>query len=220
MGTLFKSSVKEAFNLKLFSLILIVLVLAGCSSLDENPVPVSEEAILELSDTNAKKIIPPDETINLEGMVIFKLYLQKTHEWLFPVGYVDATATLEHVEGVNYILTLNEFGRSTPYQTTITPSGIVECVHPVPFDCYDPFDNTWFNNPVDQLEYTTGFALSGPGINKGTLIYKGTFDGETLIASTHFTGIQVAYGTAPMYQQDYEGPLQFEFAWELAVVDD
>jgi hypothetical protein len=215
-----KSSVKKAVDMKILSLILCLLILAGCSSKEENPVPLTDNSVPAFSDANAKMIILPDETISLEGMVIVKLYLQKTHEWLFPVGYVEATATLEHVEGVNYILTLNEFGRSTPYQTTITPSGIVECVHPVPFDCYDPFDMTWFDNPVDQLEYTTGFALSGPGINKGTLISKGKFDGEKLTALTHFTGIQIGYGSIPVYQQDYEGPLQFELAWDLTVEDD
>jgi len=218
MRTRIESSIKKALNMKLFSLFCCMLILAGCSSLDENPVPASEEAILELSDANAKKIIPPDGIINLEGVVHIRLYLAKSHEWLINVT-MPGSATLERVDGQDYILTVIEFIRNIPYPTTITPSGIVESVHPVPFDCYDPFDMTLFDNPIDQLEYTTGFALSGPGINKGTLIYKGTFDGETLIASTHFTGIQVAYGTAPMYQQDYEGPLQFEFVWELSVVD-
>jgi hypothetical protein len=195
-----------------------MLIFTGCDMQNEEPVPVVTDASIEIGDTHAKKIEVPGGIIDLEGVVHFRLYLVKTNEW-FMNATVPATATLEYVDGKNYILTMIEFIRNIPYQTTITPSGIVECIHPVPFDCYDPFDMTLFNNPIDQLEYTTGFALSGPGLNKGTLIYKGKFDGEDLTASTHFTGIQVAYGTAPIYQQDYEGPLQFEFAWELTVVD-
>jgi hypothetical protein len=32
-------------------------------------------------------------------------------------------------------------------------------------------------------------------------------------------GLQEKFGTFPVYQQVLEGPLQFEFAWELTVAD-
>ena len=217
MKTLIDSLLQKMPGIRLF-LIISLLFVASCDTNNEEPVPILSDVTAEISDVHAKKVDIPYGIIYLEGFAHFRLYLVKTNEW-FMNASVPATATLEHVEGKNYILNLAEFIRDIPYPTTITPAGILECAHPVPFDCYDPFDMTWFDNPVEQLEYTTGFALSGPGINKGTLVYKGTFDGETLLASTHFTGIQEKFGTAPIYQQVLEGPLQFEFAWELTVAD-
>jgi hypothetical protein len=206
-------------DMRLLLIIICLIIIASCNLNNEDPVPVASDISTDISDTHAKKINIPNGIIDLEGVVHFRLYLVKTNEWLMPPGSVPATATLEHIEGKNYIFRLSEFGRETPFITTMTPSGVVECEFPVPFDCYDPFDLTLFDNPVDQLEYTTGFGLRGPGINKNTLIYKGKFDGKKLEASTHFMGLQEKFGTFPVYQQVIEGPLQFEFVWEMTVVD-
>jgi len=215
---------KSCLNVTFISFLIVMFLLAGCSTQDENPAPVTDDAVAELSDADAKKIDLPDEIIYLEGSAIFRLYKVKEHEALME-GSIYATASLEHVDGKNYILRVQEYMgdvllRDTPFITTMTPSGALECIFPVPSECRDPFDNTLFDNPVDQLEYTTGFKLRGPGINEGTLIYKGKFVGENLFVSTHFMGLQEAFGTIPIYQQVIEGPMQFYFAFDLTVMDD
>jgi len=223
MERLKKISMERAASLMFYSFFIMILLLGGCTIQEEDPAPVTDEAILELSDAQAKMINLPDEIIYFEGFSLYKLYKVKDHEALME-GAGNATASLEHMDGKNYILRVQEYMgdvllRDTPFITTMTPSGELECIFPVPSECRDPFDNTLFDNPVDQLEYTTGFKLRGPGINKGTLIYKGKFDGEKLYVYTHFMGLQEEFGTVPIYQQVIEGPLQFEFAFDLTVAD-
>ncbi len=216
-----KNPMKDyAAIIKLSGFFLLTFFLACCTMQNENPVPVTDEVIMESSNAEAKKINIQGGITNFEGFVQFKLYKVKEHDAIFDVAFPVAGASLEHVNDHNYILNVDDGMRDIAYITTMTPSGSLECIFPIPSVEVDPVDGTVFDNPVDQLEYTTGFGLRGPGINKKTLIYKGKFDGENLFVSTHFMGLQEKFGTYPFYQEVIEGPVQFTFAFDLTVVDD
>jgi len=210
---------EKAVRFRFYGFFIGMFLLAGCVMQDENPIPAKYDASTEFSDAQAKIINVPDEIIHFEGFLLMKLVEVKEHETYFDFAVPILGATLEHVNGNNYILRVLENGRDLAFITTMTPSGTLECLWPVPSVNIDPITGTEFDNPVDQLEFTTGLKLHGPGINKKTLIYKGKFDGEKLFISTHFTGNQETFGTNPRFQVEIKGSMQFTFGYDLTVVD-
>ncbi|MEJ2115521.1 MAG: hypothetical protein P8X88_05615 [Gammaproteobacteria bacterium] len=71
-----------------------------------------------------------------------------------------------------------------------------------------------------QVALHTGYDLHGPGINNGTLDYKGSFDGARFFAKWHWTGKQLVPGTFGPYIQLRDGTIKLEFSIDLTVVTD
>ena len=71
-----------------------------------------------------------------------------------------------------------------------------------------------------QVSMHTGYDLHGPGINKGTLDYKGSFDGESFFAKWHWAGKQLVPGTFGPYIAMVDGLIKLEFSFELTVDTD
>ena len=134
---------------------------------------------------------------------------------------VPATAILTHIGGQSYVLETKEYHpflgfvfREITIDLKITPSGRVMFCWP---DEWLELDGL-HTDITEQVKLHTGYNIQGPGINKGTLEYKGFFNGERLYAKAHFTGQQIQPGTFGDYiGQWVEGPVQFEFSLDLSV---
>jgi len=144
-------------------------------------------------------------------------------------GGPNATAILTHVNGHDYELVVTETVPFPPFFTyrimeldvKITPSGEVMFSWPQTWLEINSFADptlTPHSGIVDQVLLHMGCTINGPGINKGTLNYRGTFDGERLIAISHFMGEMVQPGTfLPWFAEIVEGPIKIEFLLDLSV---
>jgi len=67
-------------------------------------------------------------------------------------------------------------------------------------------------NIIGQVKSDMGYEITGPGINKGTVCFKGTFDGERLLALYYLIGKQVQPGNfTPWFTEIVDGPIKVEF---------
>ncbi len=133
------------------------------------------------------------------------------------------TATLTHKQGHDYLLVTTETVPFLPFpyrimniDVKITPGGVVT------FSWPDEWIQigTMHTDIIGQVKSDMGYEITGPGINKGTVDFKGTFDGERLLAISHFMGRQVQSGTfAPWFTDIVNGPIKVEFLFDLTVAD-
>ncbi len=225
----------KAFNdlLKGSGLLIMVLVVPllfinGCTKQDLAPVSLNENHIEMNSkgnEMNSKGLAVVLDYVCLKGTSNFDVYSPKESRVIVSPDemFLSAEATLKQVEGQNYLLTVKEYMplpegpmlyRIIEFEVKIADGGAVMFSWP----------KTWWElgqNPDDvlgQLLNHTGCIVHGPGVNKGTLDYKGYFDGDNFQASTHFIGKQVQDPVMPVYE-NLDGPIQFEFSMSLKKVD-
>lgn len=204
--------------MKQFIPIFFLMALLSACSEDAGLLPGADES----GDALLKGAKVSAESTMLEGTSSFYCYAPKLDQ-VFMDGAADVKATLD-IDGHKLILHTEEyFGallfRAICFEGHISSSGQLKFQYP----------ETWmeFNFVTSELEERsgviaqvmdhTGCELSGPGINKGTLVYKGSFDGETLLACTQFTGKQVDDPSMPDYI-GIEGPAHIKFTFNLNVV--
>ena len=201
---------------RILSLIAITMLLAGCSE-DAGLLPGAEEsgeALLKGAKAFAA-------TTMLEGTSSFYCYAPKLDRVFIDV-FVGMKATLE-VDGHKLMLHTEEyFGtflfRTISYEGHISSSGQVKFYYPETWmEANDVGVLEQRSHVLDQVMDHTGCELSGQGINKGTLAYMGSFDGETMVACTQFTGKQVAEPSMDQYA-GIEGPAHLKFTFNLNVV--
>ena len=180
----------------------------------------------------AARVIPIETPLVFNnGFTLY--YSYSVHEKRFikspDEGGPNATAILTHKTGHDYLLVVTETVPFPPFfifrimeiDVKITPSGEVMFSWPDNWLQINSFADpalTPHSGIVDQVLTDTGCIIHGPGINKGTVEYKGTFDGERLIAISHFMGDMVQPGTfLPWYGEIVDGPIKHEFLLELSV---
>jgi len=168
--------------------------------------------------------------LELSGVMHFYVYAVK-EDHLVVDSKLPMTATLTHEGGQNYLLVTTETTPGPPHITyremeidvKITPGGQVKFSWPDEWMEIDiiskppvltPFLHT---DMAEQVKEHTGYDLHGPGINKGTLDYKGFFDGEEFFAKWHWAGKQLVPGTFGSYIAMVDGLIKLEFSFELTV---
>lgn len=203
---------KMKVDKRLCGLLLALLIVAGCSEKEDNPIPATEGLNTTFSDASARLLDLPEE-LQLEGVTTFYIYAEKEKLEIANASSL-CLATLTHVEDQQYTLETEEFmpGATDPFRTLtwevkMTPSGVLDFVWP---DA----------NDIALLEMLTGYSLRGPGANTGSEEYHGKFDGARLLASTHLIGQQLQLGLIPPFSDRMvEGPIMLEFGIDLTVVD-
>ena len=179
-------------------------------------------------DTQNEQVFPANPEFENSSVEIPKTPLEFTGKSLFSVYsirhkyfiadpeiiYLDVLATLTHVKGQNYILKTNEYfpgtiGVADPYRTVsfkakISKGGVIEM--------YWPFE--WMEGGIliqdaviNQMMMHTGYIYHGPGVNKGTMLYKGKFDGQLLVVASSLMAKQVKPGIFPLYEEVVDGPI-------------
>lgn len=209
---------KNASGIKFCSFLLVMFFVFSCSK-EESPLTIADEP----SDALLKSSVLVESQFDLAGTSHFDIYAVKEKIVLSDPDEAPllCKATLTHKGGQNYLLETEEslpmdppmLYRKISFDVKITPGGVVMFSWP----------ETWWelgtvrDDVLGQLLDHTGCTTYGPGINKGTLNYKGYFDGTNFHAKTHFMGIQVQPGS--MYPVLVDGPWQFDFSFNLTKVD-
>jgi len=150
--------------------------------------------------------------LELSGFMHFYVYAVK-EDHLVVDSKLPMVATLTHKKGHDYLLVTSETIPAPPYFTYRKMEIDLISVPPV----LTPFLHT---NMAEQVKEHTGYDLHGPGINKGTLDYKGSFDGESFFAKWHWAGKQLVPGTFGPYIAMVDGLIKLEFSFELTVDTD
>ena len=144
-------------------------------------------------------------------------------------GGPNVTALLTHKKGHDYLLVTTETIPFPPFfifrimeiDVKITPGGEVMFSWPENWLQVNSFADpnlTPHSGMIEQVKWDMGYVIHGPGINKGTLNYKGTFDGKRLLAISHFMGKQVQPGNfIPYFTDIVDGPIKVEFIMDLNV---
>ena len=223
--------VKNAPSIKFFSLLLMMFFVLSCSK-EDSPLTMIDNN----SDANLKKKVMVDGPISFAGETHFPSYAVKEHRVVSPweLNKLICKATLTMGDDQNFVLVTKEyFGpmlfREVTFNGKMAPAGVVKFSWPefwqeLNFDTGKLQDNEM--ELLDQFNLHTGCVPYGPGINKGTWYYKGSFDGTNFYVKTHFMGTQEKPGIIPFYIKNpddltelIDGPIQFEFSIELAKVD-
>lgn len=210
-------------------LLLLMIVAMGCNS--DEPVTLND------FDAERNKMVTSkiNYPLQLTGFVYFPSYAVKEHRVIAPgeVFKFPSTATLEKVSDHDYILVVTAVGPTetflVTYDVKITPSGVISFIWPETYEAYVYALDMWFTIDVvitDTITLHEGSIIHGPGINRGTVNYKGKFDGSQFFAASHFTAKQIEFGTNYFYQPPYldeliQGPIKVGFAiMDLDVVQD
>jgi hypothetical protein len=231
------------------SFMLIMLMLIGCSKneglfnmTDESPdalLKSTNEGFLNMNNKSSDALMKGTNDVNtvleLTGTTHFPSYAVKEHRVISPweLNVLDCNATLIYVGGQDYVLETEEYMegmlfRRVSYDVKLTPGGSLNFSWP---DEWEEIDfETWALAPnsmeiFEQFLLHTGCIPYGP--DKGTMFYKGKFDGQTFYASAHFMAKQVQSGIIPFYatgedgllEELINGPIQFDFSIELEVME-
>jgi hypothetical protein len=172
-------------------------------------------------------IVPHEGTIHLQGVTRFDVYAEKVHQVIIDghVMWLDCAADLIFLDKQHFTLNTTEsvvlpdgskmLYRIVSFEGKMSPAGELEFTWP----------ETWWElgtgrgDVLGQMREHTGYELSGPGINKGTLNYVGYFDGNRLFADFHIVGFQVEPGIFPGYETVVDGPIKVNFSIDLNVGD-
>ena len=142
--------------------------------------------------------------------------------------FLEVKATLTHVKGKNYILQTREYFPGTPeddgayrtvnFETKITKGGFVYTAWP--FEWEEGYDEqgdpiVLEGSVVEQMMLHTGYVFRGLGVEKGTTVYLGKFDGNHLKMTTNLMAKQVKPGIFPIYEEEVEGPINMKVTFDL-----
>ena len=209
--------VKIASCIRCCSFLLLVIFVFSCSK-DEGPFIIADDN----SNVNLKKKVMVNEPVCLEGTSNFYVYAPKMDKVVMD-GALPSKATLT-VDGENLIFAVKEyFGppmpenlyREVTFSGKITSSGVVMFSWP---ETWKEFGQDRYDVLGQFLDHT-GCIAHGPGINKGTVIYKGYFDGTTFYAKTHFIGKQINPEPTMDEYWNIDGPAKIEFSMNLTIVE-
>jgi hypothetical protein len=226
--------------MKTLSLVFLLMasmafVLLGCS---DNPASAVGPTSQPNPSSTLSKVVPrADGTTALQGFMRWDVYGRKEHKVIVdPMGmYTLCAAELNFTDKQNFVLhTKESFDNGDGTQTmfreilfkgTMTPSGQLKFTWPETWLEVSNWETmelepSPFPNVVAQIRAHTGYNLSGPGINKNTVNFVGSFDGKKFFADCHTVGFQEEPGImGPPYDVVVDGPIAFSMSIELQVSD-
>jgi hypothetical protein len=185
---------------------------------------MEDESVMEVKSPDGAsdqiahlKQVTKDGPVYLSGILKYHYYAVKEGETLPSWDNLISNAMLEFLEGQNIQLSIMEIQpdgseRPSVMNGKMTPSGQIQfsLPAPLPIGLYI----------TDIIQMHTGCELfGGDGINKGTLIYNGYFDGERLIATAQFhLKCEVEWPANDIFPTPVDGPVQGK--WTIDVTMD
>jgi hypothetical protein len=220
----------HVWRLMILVLSTLLISLTGCTKQGPDPTGLSDE----LNDTKLKSFVAHEGTVNLQGYMRWYVYAKKEHKLIVDptMMYTMCTAELTFTGDQNFILNTTEivdmgYGpflfRQISFRGMMSPGGELKFTWPetwLEFNGSPDLQPAPYPNLVAQVRAHTGYELSGPGVNNGTLNYNGFFDGTKFFADCHANAFQMEPGImgAP-YDVVVDGPIIFSMITELVVVD-
>ena len=208
----------------------LLISLTGCTKQDTDPLGSDDK----LNDMNMKSLVVREGTVTLQGFMRWYVYAKKEHKLIVDPAmmYTMCTAELTFTGDQNFVLNTSEivdmgYGpflfRQISFKGKMSPGGELKYSWPetwLEFNGSPDLEPTPYPNLVAQVRAHTGYELSGPGVNKGTMNYNGFFDGTKFFADCHANAFQVEPGNmgAP-YDVVVDGPIIFSMLTELQVVN-
>jgi hypothetical protein len=202
-------------------LFVAVLLISGCSK--QEMAPLANEG--DLDQINLKSMPMINGEVCLNGTSNFDVYSPKLSKVIVDPAdmFLIMEAKLKHIEGQYYLLTTTEYMptengpmlyRIFDFDVKISNGGVVKFTYP----------ETWWelgeyrNDILGQFLDHTGCIAYGAGVNKGTICWKGSFDGENFFASANFMAKQVQDPIMDVYY-GLDGPIKFEFSMTLSITE-
>lgn len=197
------------------------LFIIGCTK--QEMTPLANDGDLDQMNFKSKPILNGE--VCLDGTSNFDVYSPKLRKVILDPEqwFLIMEAKLEHIKGHDYLLTTTEYMRTENgpmlyrifnFDVKISNGGAVKFTYP----------ETWWelgedrNDILGQFLEHTGCIAFGAGVNKETLNWKGSFDGENFFASADFMAKQVQEPKMPVYY-GLDGPIRFKFSMTLSVTD-
>jgi hypothetical protein len=219
-----KTVIKNASGISICSFLLVSLFVffSSCSKIGEDDFTMDDES----SDLTLKSHVVYGDYY-LEGTSNFDCYAVKEHRVVSDgnENFLLMKAKLTHVSGHKYLLETEEslplpdgsemLFRKISFDVKITHGGFVMFSWP----------ETWWelgeihDDVLGQLLEHTGCVAHGPGTNRGTLIYRGRFDGSSFYAATRFMGKQINPEPVMELYWHIDGPAKFNFSINLQVAE-
>lgn len=218
----------------LVAILFLLAIIPGCSEFE------TETVNDELKENQLKSKVVREGTVQLEGFTRFAFYKKVEGEFIeaidpatgelvnvdgYDFNFLPCEAELVFGNGQSFTLTTAEiadFGmgpfvyRVVTFNGKMTPSGQLKFNWP---ETWIEFDVPNTMSVIDQISAHTGMKLSGPGVNKSTVCYKGSYDKEMFFADMHLNGLQKQPGQLPFLAEMVEGPVLVNFMIDLHVVD-
>ena len=215
--------------IKVLSLLLFFII--GCSKQDIIPTSLNENP----NGMNLKSLAINKGTIHLQGYMRWYVYAKEEHKLIVDpaIMYTMVDAELSFTDKQNFVLNTTEYFdindpqtifRKISFKGKMTPSGELKYTWPetwieLNFETWE-LENTPYANVVAQIRAHTGYELAGPGVNKNTVNYTGSFDGTKFFADCHTNALQQEPGVmGPPYDVVVVGPLIFSMSTELQIAD-
>ena len=207
-----------------FCIVAVFLFMAAC---EKESTPFLSD---DFTDGTLKSLEMFDGTYTLTGSTHFPSYAIKEHMVISPweLNMLECNATLT-IDGHDFTMITEESMMGMVFRTiswngTISSGGALKFSWPAEWWDFEGGDRT-LEDLAPTFLLHTGCIQYGP--DKGTLDYRGKFDGNTFYAATHFMAKQVQSGVIPFYSTGegglltelIEGPIQFEFSIEMNVVE-
>lgn len=194
-----------------------LLIIIGCS--------MEDELVMEMKppdgavdQTARMRQVAKDGPVYLSGVQNYYTYATKSKELLQDTD-IPCKLTLDFLEGQNIQITITKYPPSGERTNLLigemTPSGETTFSYPVPLMVI-PDGSTL--NLTDIIQGHGGCVIYGPGINKGTLIYHGYFDGEQLKAAVIFNSkCEQEWPANEVFPPPVDGPVHWSWAIDVTV---
>jgi len=165
---------------------------------------------LQMSNLNKSAVkINAGDVFPLSGLALYRTWKVGGGEVLQDVG-LPCTATLEILENHGIIFTFTEPPKPTIVcYGKMSESGVLSFKYPTPV--------AWGLNITDILRLHTCATIWGEGINEGTLVFKGNFDGTKFNATAKFMARIDVPCPDGMLGGPIDGNLHYTFGYALTV---
>jgi hypothetical protein len=204
---------------RLLFFIASICLLIACSKSDsflDNDSFGNNHKSGQIEPLGARKFSSGD-VFNLTGKALFDTWKVKDGEVLQDV-HNDCWAELEIMDKNNFKITLHErkspdFVLDVECYGKIAASGVLSFKYPTPI--------AFGMNITDIIIMNSCATIWGPGVNEGTLFFKGKFDGKKFTDTASFMAkIEEYCPNNYMFKTPVDGNLHWTFGHDLTVVED
>lgn len=215
MKTKIHLNTTKAFALALCSFCMIAIPFFSCNK-ESSPIQATTSDNAQ-ADMKSMQIYKPGDVFKLSGLALYRTWMVKGGKVLQNAGN-PCVAELVILDKQNFKFTFTETKSTGPISLEcfgkMAASGVLTFEFPAPIFPGGPY-------VTDIIRAHTCATIWGEGINKGTLVFKGKFDGEKFEATAYFMAkIEVECpSAADLFPTPVDGNLHWTFGYDLAVVN-
>lgn len=199
-------------TVKILSLAGCILLIMACSKSD----PLYEDGNSAVEKSAATEFVA-GTTFQLQGFSLYKTWAVKGGTVLQDVSH-ENIGVIEFLGGRDFRFFFQETrenGNAAEYYGKIAASGELRFQFPAPLFTFPDGTPFYITDVIKSHGCVTD--LWGPGINQGTLFFKGRFDGTRLTAEAKFMAA-VIDNCPELFS--YNGNVHWIFAYDMNVVYD